>query len=71
MDRHAAAFNHRAGAKFFAAHTNLSWGMMLTERNAPGDKQRVRDLLTTAQTTAAHGYANIERRATEALQHLD
>jgi hypothetical protein len=69
---HAATFNDRAGAKFYAASTNLSWGAMLVERNAPGDTERARDLLTKAQTAAAnHGYADIERRASEALQHLD
>ena len=68
---HAAAFNDRADAKFFAARTNLSWGTMLAERNAPGDTERARDLLTKAHTAAAaHGYANVERRAAEALQHL-
>ena len=67
----AAAFNDRADAKFFAARTNLSWGKMLAERNAPGDTERARDLLTKAHTAAAaHGYANVERRAAEALQHL-
>jgi hypothetical protein len=45
---------------------------MFGERNAPGDLERARELLTNAQTTAAaHGYANVERRAAEALQHLD
>ena len=69
---HAAAFNDRANAKFFAARTNLSWGKMLAERDAPGDTERARDLLTKAHAAAAaHGYANIERRAAEALQHLD
>ncbi len=69
---HAAAFNDRANAKFFAARTNLSWGKMLAERDAPGDNERARDLLTKAHTAAAaHGYANVERRAAEALQHLD
>ena len=68
----AAAFNDRVDAKFFAARTNLSWGKMLAERDAPGDTERARDLLTKAHTAAAaHGYANIERRAAEALQHLD
>ena len=68
----AAAFNDRADAKFFAARTNLSWGKMLAERNAPGDAERARDLLTKAHAAAAaHGYANVERRAAEALQHLD
>ena len=68
----AAAFNDRADAKFFAARTNLWWGKMLAERNAPGDTERARDLLTKAHAAAAaHGYANVERRAAEALQHLD
>ncbi len=54
-----------------AARTNLYWGTMLAERNAPGDNERARDLLTEAHAAAvAHGYANIERRAAEALQHL-
>jgi hypothetical protein len=45
---------------------------MFAERNAPGDLERARELLTNAQTTAAaDGYANGERRAAEALQHLD
>ncbi len=68
----AAAFNDRANAKFFAARTNLSWGKMLAERKAPGDTEKARDLLTKAHTAAAaHGYANVERRAAEALQHLN
>ena len=45
---------------------------MLAERRAPGDAEKARDLLTRAQSGAAeHGYANVERRAAEALQHLD
>ena len=45
---------------------------MLAERDAPGDIERARDLLTKAHAAAAaHGYANVERRAAEALQHLD
>jgi tetratricopeptide (TPR) repeat protein len=68
----AAAFNDRANAKYFAANTNLWWGKMLAERNAPGDTERARDLLTRAHTlAAAHGYANVERRAAEALQLLN
>jgi class 3 adenylate cyclase/tetratricopeptide (TPR) repeat protein len=68
----AAAFNERAGAKFFAARTHLSWGKMLAERDAPGDIAHARELLTKAQTVAAaKGYANVERRATAALQRLD
>ena len=44
---------------------------MLAERDAPGDAERARDLLTKAHAAAvAHGYASVERRAAEALQHL-
>ena len=69
---HAADFSLRANATFYAALTNLSWGRMLAERDAPGDAERARDLLTKAHAAAiAHGYANVERRADEALQHLD
>ncbi|MDP9335991.1 MAG: hypothetical protein M3Q30_22150 [Actinomycetota bacterium] len=67
----AAGSCSRVGAKFFAARTNLWWGTMLAERNAPGDTEKARDLLTKAHALAAdHGYANVERRATEALQRL-
>ena len=45
---------------------------MLAERQAPGDAQKARDLLTKAHTVAAaNGYGNIERRAADALQLLD
>jgi tetratricopeptide (TPR) repeat protein len=68
----AAASCSRVGAKFFAARTHLSWGKMLAERNAPGDTEKARDLLTNARTSAAaQGYANVERRAAQALQELD
>jgi class 3 adenylate cyclase/tetratricopeptide (TPR) repeat protein len=68
----AAAFNERIGAKFFAARTHLWWGRMLAQRDAPGDAARARDLLERARTAAAdNGYANVERRATRALEHLD
>jgi tetratricopeptide (TPR) repeat protein len=68
----ASAFNDRAGAKFFAARTNLLWGKVLAERQAKGDTERARDLLTKAHTAAAdHGYASVERRAAEALDALD
>jgi hypothetical protein len=69
---HAAAFNDRADAKCFAARNNLMWATMLAERNAPGDNERARDLLTKAHTAAvAHGYSKIERDAAEALQNFD
>jgi tetratricopeptide (TPR) repeat protein len=68
----AALLNDRASAKFFAARNNLSWATMFAERNAPGDNERARDLLTEAHAVAlAHGYASIERRAAEALQRFD
>ncbi len=68
----AASFNERARAKFFAARTYLSWGKLLAERGAPSDRERARKLLTKALTVAAaHGYANVERRAAEALRPLE
>jgi class 3 adenylate cyclase/tetratricopeptide (TPR) repeat protein len=64
--------SQRAGAKFFAARTHLMWGQMLAERRAPGDIDRAEELLTSARNTAAgHGYANVERRATDALRHVN
>jgi len=69
---HAASLNHQMRAEFFAARTNLSWGRMLTERRAPGDTERARELLTGAQAAAAaRGYGGVERRARVALQRLD
>ena len=67
----AAASSARAGAKFFAARTDLSWGRMLAERNGPGDAEEARRLLTQAHTAAvAHRYATVQRRAAAALQTL-
>ena len=67
----ASAMSDRMGAKFFTAGTNLLWGKMLAARQAPGDTANARDLLTKAHTVAAaNGYANVERRATQALLHL-
>jgi tetratricopeptide (TPR) repeat protein len=68
----ASAFNERAKAKFFAARTNLAWGHMLVERHGPGDVEKARALLTEAHTAASvNGYANVERRAAQALQEID
>jgi class 3 adenylate cyclase/tetratricopeptide (TPR) repeat protein len=68
----SAEFSDRVGAKFFAARTNLVWGRMLSERRAPGDIAKARELLAKAHTAAAtNGYANVERRAAAALQMLD
>jgi hypothetical protein len=67
----AAASSARAGAKFFAARTDLSWGRMLAARNGPGDSEEARRLLTAAHTAAvAHRYATVQRRAAAALQDL-
>ena len=68
---HSAASSDRAGAKFFAARTDLSWGRMLAERQAQGDADKARHLLTHAHTVAAaNGYGNVERRAATSLQLL-
>ena len=68
----SAASSHRAEAKYFIARTELSWGQMLVERRAPGDRDAAREILTRAHHAAAvHGYGNIERRVTRALQRLD
>ena len=68
----AAAMNERMDAKFFAARTDLLWGKMFVERQAPGDPERAQDLLTRAQiAAAAHGYGTVERRATAALRGMD
>jgi hypothetical protein len=68
----SAAMSARMNAKFFVAITDLLWGSMLAERKAEGDTEKARDLLTKAQVAAAaHGYANVERRAAAALQLLD
>lgn len=68
----SAAMSARMNAKFFVAITDLLWGSMLAERKAEGDTEKARDLLTKAQAAAAaHGYANVGRRAAAALQLLD
>jgi tetratricopeptide (TPR) repeat protein len=67
----AAALNARIGAKFFAARTDLTWGRTLVERNAPGDADKARHLLSKSQAVAqAHGYAKVEQRAAEALRQV-
>ena len=68
----AAASSNRAGAKFFAARTDLMWGRMLAERQAPGDTENARKLLNKAHSAAkAFGYGNVERRAGATLALLD
>jgi hypothetical protein len=68
----SAATSARMRAKFFAAMTDLQWGIMLSQRMAEGDTEQARSLLTKARAVAAaHGYGNVERRSTTALQLLD
>jgi tetratricopeptide (TPR) repeat protein len=68
----ASRFNARVGAEGFGARTDLWWGEMLAERQAPSDDQKARDLLNKAHAVAAaNGYGSIERRAADALQSLD
>jgi class 3 adenylate cyclase len=68
---HAATSSKQAGAKFFAARTNLNWGKMLVARNGPGDAERARDLLGIAHDSAiAHRYGKIEEQAAAALRDI-
>ena len=65
----AAELCERLGMQFFATENDLAWGTMLAEH---GDTAIARQLLLRAQASAAaHGYARLERRATEALQRVD
>lgn len=68
----ASAICERADAKYWPARTNLMWGTMRAERNAPDDAERARELLTEARTVgAANGYADVERRANDVLRSLE
>ncbi|HEY5228515.1 MAG TPA: hypothetical protein VIJ19_08235, partial [Opitutaceae bacterium] len=67
----SSAFCDKVGAKFYAARTDLSWGRMLAERQAPADIAKGRDLLTKAHTDAeTHGYGTVKRRAADTLREL-
>ena len=67
-----SAFCDRVGAKFYTARTELLWGRILAQRQAPGDIEKARDLLIKARTAAlAYGYGTVERRAAAALLDLD
>jgi tetratricopeptide (TPR) repeat protein len=68
----SAAICSEMGAKYWAARTNLMWGTMLAERNAPGDAEKAHDVLTRAHTVAAtNGYGSVERLSAEALELLN
>lgn len=67
----AAALADRARAAYFATEIDLAWGQMFLQRRHTGDEQRARARLDSARSVAAiGGYADVERRATEALQRL-
>ena len=67
----AAAMSDHMGAKAFAATTHLWWGRMLAERQAPGDADKGRELLTKAHVVAAaNGYRTVEHESAEALKRL-
>jgi class 3 adenylate cyclase len=68
----SSASSARMKAKFYGAITDLDWGCMLAQRQAEGDTEKARDLLTKAHNAAvAHGYGNVERRAGAAIQDLN
>jgi hypothetical protein len=68
----AAAMSTQMNAQFFAAMTDLRWGSMLAQRQAEDDTKKARVLLIKARTAAvAHGYGNVERRASATLTLLD
>ncbi|HEX3795358.1 MAG TPA: AAA family ATPase [Acidimicrobiales bacterium] len=61
----------KTSAKYFAAQTDLWWGTMLAERNAVGDIERAKDLLSRAHAAAvANNYGTVERRSSAALLTL-
>ena len=67
----ASTKSARMKAKFYVAVTDLHWGSMLGVRQAEGDAEKARDLLTKAHmVAAANGYRNVERRAAAAIQVL-
>jgi hypothetical protein len=59
------------GAQFFLAQTELLWGRMLARRGRTEDRDRARELLEHARSSAiAQGYASVLDRADEAIQLL-
>ncbi len=67
----ATELNERLQAPFHLARTQLEWARMLVERAKPGDRDRARDLLERARSTAnRYGCAQVERRANRLLQQL-
>ncbi len=68
----SSASSARMKATFYVAMTDLLWGSMLAQRQAEGDTEKARDLLTKAHNAAVvHGYRNVERRAAAGIQNLN
>ena len=68
----SAALCERIDATFYGARTDLQWGRMLVERDAPGDWEEAGRLLERARSVSeAQGYEVVRRRAEAALQALD
>ncbi|MGD0313857.1 MAG: AAA family ATPase [Acidimicrobiales bacterium] len=67
----ASEFNVRAGATFATARTELVRGRMLADRDAAGDHDRARAILTAVRSDATErGFGTVERRAAAALSGL-
>jgi hypothetical protein len=67
----SAGMSARMGATFFAARTDLWWGNVLAKRNRPGDVSAASARLAKAQRASrTHGYADVDRRATDALDAM-
>jgi hypothetical protein len=67
----ASEFNVRAGATFATARTELARGRMLADRDAAGDHDRARAILTAVRSDATErGFGTVERRAAAALSGL-
>ena len=65
------ALCRQMGAKFYGARTDLQWGRMLAERDAPDDRDRARKMLERARSVAKdEGYRVVQRRAAAAINTL-
>jgi hypothetical protein len=67
----ASEFSERAGATFATARAELTRGRMLVDREAPGDRDRARAILTEVRSDASErGFGSVERRADAVLRDL-
>ena len=68
---HAVRMCDSMGARFFRAQTELLWGRLLVERDAPGDAEQARELLERACDVAIErGYGALRQRAEGTLSRL-